>query len=43
LRGKINAQYALLERSKAERAKTLQGFDAEVERYRALQEKYKQH
>ncbi|MEZ5462059.1 DUF4124 domain-containing protein [Dokdonella sp.] len=43
VRSKINTQYALLERNKAERAKTLQGFDAEIERYRALKEKYKQH
>lgn len=43
LRGKINTQYALLERNKVAREKTIEGFDAEVARYRALQEKYKQH
>lgn len=43
LRRKINSQYALLERNKSEREKTIQGFDAEMARYRTLQEKYKQH
>lgn len=43
LRTKVDTQYALLERNKAEREKTLQGFEAELERYRALKEKYKQH
>ena len=43
LRGKINSQYALLERNKTERETTAQGFDAELARYRALQEKYKPH
>lgn len=43
LRRKVDAQYALLERNNTEREKTIQGFDAETKRYRALKEKYKQH
>ncbi|MGB0134976.1 DUF4124 domain-containing protein [Dokdonella sp.] len=43
LRKKVDSQYALLERSKAERESALAGFAAEVERYLALKEKYNQH
>ena len=43
VRGKINAQHAQLDRRQAEREKTLQGFAEELDRYRALREKYKNH
>ncbi len=43
VRAKIDAQHKQLSRQDAEREKTTQGFSAELEHYRALRERYKQH
>ncbi|HET9033185.1 MAG TPA: DUF4124 domain-containing protein [Dokdonella sp.] len=42
VRGKIDHQHELLERQQAGKEKATNGFHAELERYRALREKYKQ-
>ena len=41
VRSKINAQHTQMERRQAEREKTAQGFAEELDRYRALRDKYK--
>lgn len=41
VRSKINAQHTQMERRQAEREKTAQGFAEELDRYRALHDKYK--
>lgn len=43
VRGKIDQQHGLLDRQQAGKEKTSQGFQAELDRYRGLREKYKQH
>jgi hypothetical protein len=43
VRSKIDAQHKRLDRNAAEKAKTTTGFSAELDRYRALREKYKQN
>jgi uncharacterized protein (DUF342 family) len=43
VRSKIDAQHKRLDRNAAEKEKTTTGFSAELDRYRALQEKYKQN
>jgi hypothetical protein len=42
-RSKIDAQHKRLDRNAAEKEKTTSGFATELDRYRALREKYKQH
>ena len=41
VRSKINAQHTQMERRQAERERTAQGFAEELDRYRALRDKYK--
>ena len=41
VRSKINAQHTQMERRQAEREKTAQGFAEELDRYRALRDRYK--
>ncbi len=43
IRSKIDAQHKQLSRQETEKEKTTQGFSAELEHYRALRERYKQH
>lgn len=43
VRGKIDRQHELLDKQLAGKDKTTSGFSAELERYRVLREKYKQH
>ncbi len=41
VRGKIDQQHTLVSRQESERKKAIDGFRAELERYRALREKYR--
>lgn len=43
VRSKIDGQHKQLSRQETEKETTTQGFSAEVEHYRALRERYKQH
>ena len=43
IRSKIDAQHKQLSRQETDKQKTTQGFSAELEHYRALRERYKQH
>jgi chromosome segregation ATPase len=43
IRSKIDAQHKRLDRNAAEKKKTTTGFSAELDRYRALRDKYKQN